>query len=143
MNNILYTRTLCFFLAAGFALLSGCATLRPGHDAASAGAGITIERVHPSLAGQMLDFRYRVVDREKARASLNRQTRLYLVDQATGSRLEVPNMPKLGKLRQLPENIEGDRVYWMFFGNPGGLVKPGGMVMLVINDVRYEDIVVQ
>jgi hypothetical protein len=128
-------------------LLSGCAARGPEPlsktAALSDDAGIRVERIHPSAGGQMLDVRYRVTDKEKAKAALHRQARLYLVDQATGTRLDVPNMPKIGKLRQLPEGAESDRMYWMFFGNPGGLVKPGSRVTMVINEVRLENIVVQ
>lgn len=133
-------------LIAGLVLLSGCASRRSDQvsgTGAASDAGIRVESVHPSLGGQMLDLRYRVMDSEKAKAALHRQARLYLVDQATGRQLDVPNMPKLGKLRQLPEGAESDRIYWMFFGNPGGLVKPGGRVTMVIDDVRFEDIVVR
>jgi hypothetical protein len=91
----------------------------------------------------MLDMRYRVVDQEKAEKLLQRKTPLFLIDQATGRQLTVPNMPKVGRLRQLPAGGDADRIYWMFFGNPGGLVKSGGKVTLMVGDVRIEDIVVQ
>jgi hypothetical protein len=133
-------------MIAGLVLLSGCAA-RTGSQAAQAAAvetaGIAIERVHPTVNGQMLDVRYRVTDREKAKATLNRQARLYLIDQRTGTRLEVPNMAKVGKLRQLPDGMESGKIYWMFFGNPGGLVKPGSRVTMVANEARFEDILVQ
>lgn len=91
----------------------------------------------------MLDMRYRVVDAEKAKHVLNRQAQVYLIDQASGAKLPVPNMAKVGKLRQLPETTESDKVFWMFFGNPGGMVRPGARVTLVIDGIRIEDIVVQ
>jgi hypothetical protein len=135
-------------LVACLIVLSGCAGLKQGgpaasHTAPADTAGIKIERIHPTAGGQMLDMRYRVVDAEKAKHVLNRQAQVYLIDQASGAKLPVPNMAKVGKLRQLPETTESDKVFWMFFGNPGGMVRPGARVTLVIDGIRIEDIVVQ
>jgi hypothetical protein len=138
-----------FFLIAGFFILSGCASVKPvdqsdGRAAAPAEAsGIKIERIHPSVGGQMLDMRYRVVDVGKAKLAMNRTAQIYLIDQASGMKLPVPNMAKVGKLQQHPEKTEGDKVFWIFFNNPGAMVKPGAKVTLVIDGIRIEDIVVQ
>jgi hypothetical protein len=136
-------------LFAGLFILNGCASVKPAEQTAvqavtaSDAAGIKIERIHPTAGGQMLDMRYRVVDTNKAMLALNRKADVYLIDQASGMKLPVPNMAKVGKLRQLPETAENDRIFWMMFSNPGALVKPGARVTLVINGIRIEDIVVQ
>jgi len=49
-------------------------------------------------------------------------------------------MAKVGKLRQLPAADNSDRIYWMFFGNPGGQVKRGDMVTLVVDGRNVQDI---
>ena len=124
-------------------------SVRPGeqavaHPAAPAdAAGIKIERIHPSAAGQMLDMRYRVVDHEKAKGVIKRGAQIYLVDQSSGARLPVPDMAQVGKLLQRPDQGEKDKIFWIFFSNPGAIVKPGARVTLVIDEIRIKDILVQ
>ena len=96
-----------------------------------------------AAGGNFLDMRYRVTDPAKAGEVLKRNARLELTDQATGTVLAVPTMAKIGKLRQLPGNTKDGRVYWVFFNNPGGLVKPGGKVTLNIGEARISDISVE
>jgi hypothetical protein len=105
--------------------------------------GIQIVRVQPAVKGLMLDLRYRVTDPERARELLKQTTPLSLVDQATGNVLPVPNMAKVGKLRAIPVSDDAQKVYWVFFNNPGGMVKPGSKVTLIIGDVRIRDITVE
>ena len=105
--------------------------------------GIRVERITYAVGGMKLDLRYRVTDIKKARQTLTEKTSLALIDQATGSVLGIPNMPKVGKMRQLPTQDESWRVYWMMFDNPGVLVKRGGKVTLVIGEVRIKDIIVE
>jgi hypothetical protein len=134
---------------AGLLVLSGCMSVRPGeqavaHPAAPAdAAGINIERIHPSAAGQMLDMRYRVVDHEKAKGVIKRGAQIYLVDQSSGARLPVPDMAQVGKLLQRPDQGENNKIFWIFFSNPGAIVKPGARVTLVIDEIRIKDILVQ
>jgi hypothetical protein len=105
--------------------------------------GIQIVRVQPAVKGLMLDLRYRVTDPEKARELLKQTTPLSLVDQASGAVLPVPNMAKVGKLRAIPVSDDTQKVYWVFFNNPGGMVKTGSKVTLVIGDVKIKDITVE
>lgn len=105
--------------------------------------GIKVERVTYAVGGMKLDLRYRITDIEKAKKIFTNGTHLALVDQVTGRILEVPNMPKVGKLRQIPSQNEAWRVYWIMFDNPGVLVKRGGKVTLVIGDIKIKDIVVE
>lgn len=103
--------------------------------------GIEIISIRQTAAGHMLDFRYRVVDPEKAAPLFVRQTKPYLIDQASGKVLAVPDMPKVGALRSTNTPQKG-RTYWMFFGNPG-VVKAGGKVSVVIGDFRVENLTVE
>ena len=92
-----------------------------------------------TAAGHMVDFRYRVVDAEKAAPLFKRQTKPYLLHQASGQALGVPNTAKLGPLRNSNAPQEG-RTYWMFFGNHQRVVKTGDMVTVAIGDFRVTDI---
>lgn len=114
----------------------------PAPDPLAEKWGIHITGIHMSANNYMVDFRYRVLDAEKAKALFDRQTNPYLIDQASGKVLAVPNTAKLGPLRS--SNLPRDgRIYWMFFGNRGGLVDKGSKVTVVIGDFRAEDLVIQ
>lgn len=105
--------------------------------------GIRVERITYAVGGMKLDLRYRVTDLLKAQKIFTSNTPVVLVDQITGTKLGVPNMPKVGKLRQVPNQNEKWRLYWMMFDNPGALVKKGGKVTLLIGDVKIKDIIVE
>ena len=96
-----------------------------------------------SASGFMIDIRYRVIDLEKAQLVLNKKTRLRMIDQKTGAILPLPDMPKVGKLRQTPITDEPSRIYWMFFRNTGGVVKHGSKLTLALDGVSIKDLVVE
>lgn len=104
-------------------------------------AGIKIVSLRPTGGGQMLDLRFQVVDPEKAKAVLDKNKKAYLLDGKTGKTLPVP-VTKAGALRQTTLKPEAGRVYFMLFTNPGGMVKEGSRVNLVIGDFRKDDIIV-
>ena len=101
--------------------------------------GIELVAMRSTAAGHMVDFRYRVLDAEKADPLFKRQTKPYLIHQASGKVLAVPNTAKLGSLRNsnTPQN---GRTYWMFFGNHHGIVQSGDMVTVAIGDFKVADI---
>ena len=101
--------------------------------------GIELVAMRSTAAGHMVDFRYRVLDAEKAAPLFKRQTKPYLLHQASGQALEVPNTAKIGSLRNSNTPQEG-RTYWMFFGNHQRVVKKGDMVTVAIGDFRVTDI---
>lgn len=103
--------------------------------------GIDILGVRRVASGLMLRFDYRVVDPARAVRLNDRHARPYLLDEATGTALAVPTMENIGELRQLAP-FQVDRSYFILFGNPGGLVKRGGRVTLVVGDARAEQLVV-
>jgi len=103
--------------------------------------GISIEGIRLSAAGTMLDFRFRVLDSEKAAALFDRKVKPYLLHLESNYVLSVPNPPKVGPLRNSTKPKEG-RIYWMFFGNPGRFVKAGNRVTVIIGDFRAESLIV-
>jgi hypothetical protein len=104
--------------------------------------GIRIISLRPTALGHMLDLRFQVVDPEKAKPILDRNTKSYLVDQKSGKTLPVP-VTKSGSMRQTTLKPESGRVYFILFSNPKGMVKENGRVALVIGDFKKEDISVQ
>lgn len=93
-------------------------------------------------SGVMIRFTYRVVDPQKAKALSDKRLKPYLVDERAHVKLVVPNMEKVGQLRQSAAPEEG-RSYWMLFSNKGGFVKRGDRVSVVIGKFHADELVVQ
>ena len=98
--------------------------------------------MHPVSSGYMLAFRYRILDAEKAAILNEKRSKAFIIDEASDVRLSVPAMENIGELRQSPRPEEG-RIYYILFGNPGKLVKPGGHVDVVVGRFRADGIIVE
>lgn len=107
--------------------------------------GIRVEGLRLTAAGSMLDFRYRVLDTQKAAPILDGRTKPLLFDEARGAKLGVPDTPVLGRIRQTARNhkILTDRSYFIMFGNPGKALQSGDKVTLLLGQVRITDLTVQ
>ncbi len=104
--------------------------------------GIEILYVRQTAAGYMLEFRYKVLDAKKAASLFERQTKPILTHVKSGAKLIVPTPAKTGALRNSNLPLAG-RTYWMFFANPGKLVKPGQRVNIEIGDFMVKNIIVK
>ena len=104
--------------------------------------GVEVVYVRQAASGYMLEFRYKVLDPEKAIPLFERQTKPVLTHAETGARLIVPTPAKTGALRNSNAPL-ADHTYWMFFANPGKLVQPGEHVNIEIGDFLVEGLVVQ
>jgi TPR repeat protein len=105
--------------------------------------GIEVKGLRLSAAGYMLDFRYRVLDPVKAAPLLERKIQPYLLDEASGARLAVPDAPKVGQLRATSRNkVIAGRTYYMLFANPGRYLRAGSKVTLVAGDARISSLTV-
>jgi len=104
--------------------------------------GVEIVGVRRISSGLMLRFNYRVLDPARAVALNDKRTRPFLIDDATNTALSVPAMENVGELRQVAP-YQPNRMYFMIFGNPGGLVKHGSRVTLVMGNLRAEGLLVE
>lgn len=104
--------------------------------------GVEVMDVRQTAAGYMLEFRYRVLDAEKAKPLFERRTKPALTHGETGAKLIVPTPAKTGALRNSNPPIAG-RTYWMFFANPGKMVRPGHHVNIEIGEFRVDGLVVR
>jgi hypothetical protein len=104
--------------------------------------GIEILYVRQTAAGYMLEFRYKVVDAKKAQALFERQIKPLLTHVESGAKMVVPTPAKTGALRN-SNPPKDDHIYWMFFANPGQLVKPGEHVSIEIGEFVVKNLVVQ
>ena len=106
--------------------------------------GIKIVGLRRSAVGYMLDFRYRLLDPAKASPLLDRKIRPYLLDEATGAKLGVPDAPKVGQLRPTSRNnVIPGRNYYILFANPGRYLQAGSKVTLIAGDARISHLTVE
>lgn len=104
--------------------------------------GVEVEYVRQTAAGYMLEFRYRVLDPDKAGPLFDRQIKPVLTHVESGATFVVPTPAKTGALRNSNPPLAG-HTYWMFFANPGKYVQPGQHVNIAIGEFRAEGLVVQ
>jgi hypothetical protein len=104
--------------------------------------GIQILNIRLTADSHMLDFRYRVVDEQKAAPLFSPKIKPLLVDENTGAVMAVPNVPKVGSMRSTRKPVR-DRTYFMLFANPQKHIQPGHKVTVVIGDCRVEHLVVE
>ncbi len=95
--------------------------------------GVEVVGLRITGAGHMIDFRYRVVDAEKAAALHGPASDPKLIDLATGRKLAVPRPPKLGPLRS---NV-------VMFANMGGILEAGAEVAIDLGGLRIDRIRIQ
>jgi hypothetical protein len=98
--------------------------------------------VRATASGSLIRFSYRVVDAQKAAVINDKSKAPYLIEERMGIALQIPQMEKIGQLRQTstPEN---GREYWMAFSNKNKLIKPGSRVDITIGTFRINDLVVE
>jgi len=104
--------------------------------------GVDELRVKVAESGQLIRFNYRVLDPGKAAALNNKKIEPQLLDAQAGVKLVVPEMEKVGKLRQSSTPKAG-MSYWMAFSNPTLAVKRGHRVDVVIGSFRASNLVVE
>lgn len=101
--------------------------------------GVEVVALRLTGADYMLDFRYKILDTDKAAELFERANKPVLIHNSTGARLEVPRPAKTGPLR--PTNPpQAGRTYFMLFSNPG-VVHAGDEVTVQIGDFEAKVIV--
>ena len=101
--------------------------------------GVEVVALRLTASDYMLDFRYRVLDPDKAATLFERANTPVLIHHGSGAELEVPRPAKTGPLR--PTNPpEAGRIYFMFFANPG-MVQAGDEVTVQIGEFEADLVV--
>lgn len=143
-----FSLLLIFLLAFIQAFLPGC-SMKGGAATGMALVeekwGIKVEGLRLTAEGHMCDFRFRVLDAAKAAPLLSRKSPASLINESTGTMSFVPAPPKVGPLRQtvkLGSPLEG-RTYFIFFANPGKLIKPGTKATVSIGEFVLAGLEVQ
>jgi len=104
--------------------------------------GVGELRVKTAESGELIRFNYRVLDPHKAAALNDKKVEPKLFDSQAGVSLVVPQMEKVGKLRQ-ESTPKAGMTYWMAFSNPTQAVKRGHHVDVVIGSFRANNLVVE
>lgn len=104
--------------------------------------GIDSMTVKYTESGEMIRFSYHVLDPDKAAALNDKNVEPTLIDPQAGVQLVVPQMEKIGQLRQSSAPVSGKQ-YWMAFSNNGRRVRPGHRVDVQIGSFRAEGLVVE
>ena len=104
--------------------------------------GVDSLTVKYTESGEMIRFSYRVVDPGKAAALNDKTAEPSLIDPQAGVKLVIPEMEKVGKLRQSSTPIAG-KSYWMAFSISGRRVRPGDRVDVQIGNFRAQGLVVE
>lgn len=127
-------------------LCAGCvggSAVSPPAVSGAAELGIEVQGIRLTAAGYMLDFRYRVLDRDKAMPLFRPDIQPILVHQGSGARFAVPVPAKVGALRQTSMTPEVDRGYFALFANPGRFVEAGDRVAIEVGAVIIDGLVVE
>jgi len=104
--------------------------------------GVGELRVKAAESGQIIRFDYRVLDPAKATVLNDKKIEPKLIDPKARVVLVVPQLEKVGALRQSSTPKAG-MTYWMGFSNPTLAVKRGDRVDVVIGSFRATSILVE
>jgi len=104
--------------------------------------GVGDFHVKVAESGELVRFNYRVVDPKKAAVLNDKKLEPELDDAQARVKLSVPQLEKVGKLRQ-ESTPKAGMTYWMAFSNPTLAVKRGHRVDVVIGSFRATNLVVE
>ena len=106
--------------------------------------GVEIQSLQMTAGGYMMDFRFRVLDVEKAKIFFDHRVKPYLHVEKSNAKLPVPMASKVGAFRSTDrgKNIKANKNYYIVFGNPDAHVKRGEKVTLVVGDFKVEGMTV-
>ena len=103
--------------------------------------GIDSLNVKWTESGEVIRFSWRVLDPQRAKALNDKTTNPSLIDPRAGVSLVVPQMEKIGALRN-SSTPEVGKSYWMAFSNKGLLVKRGDRVVVLVGPFKADGLVV-
>ena len=102
--------------------------------------GVKLISLNLTSAGFMMDFRFRVLDADKALSLFDHRIKPHVVAERSNIKLPVPMAAKVGAMRPTNrgKNIKADKNYYMIFANPDRHVKSGEKVTVIIGDFKVE-----
>lgn len=108
-------------------------------DGLAARHGIELSLIGTTAAGGLIDFRYQVVDPDKANPIIHDVDLLpKLIVEDSGAMLALTSLP-----HHSATELELGRTYYFLFANANNAIRRGSEVTVVMGDVRFEHFVVQ
>ena len=104
--------------------------------------GVEVIGVRRTAHNFMLDFRFRVVDKELSKPLFDGSKFPVLTSEKTGAKVIVPTPPKVGQLRQT-KPVEAGKTCFMVFANPHQHIKRGDLVTIELGDFKVQHLVVE
>lgn len=105
--------------------------------------GVEVVSLRLTAAGTMVDLRLKVTDPDKAATVLGGGNLPLLRLKGSRTALAVPAPAKIGPLKATSGKLETGRSYFVLFGNPGRMVKPGQAVDLRFGPYLIPDLTVE
>jgi hypothetical protein len=100
--------------------------------------GIRVTLIGVTAAGGMVDFRFKVLDQEKARVLTKEHDLMPVLSvQNTDTRLAMPG----GGMHSM--TLQNGKVYYLLFGNSKGTVKPGTPISVAFGEMQLKPIPAQ
>ena len=100
--------------------------------------GIRVTLIGVTAAGGMVDFRFKVLDQNKARVLTQEHNLMPVLNvQNTDTRLAMPG----GGMHSM--TLQNGKVYYLLFGNSKGVVKPGTSVSVAFGEMQLAPILAQ
>jgi len=104
--------------------------------------GISVTALRLTGGDHFVDFRYRVLDPDKAAVILNREEKAILVHEASGREYPV-SVNKLGPMRGTTVKPEANRQYVILFSNVNKMLKKGDKVSVLVGDAKIENLTLE
>lgn len=114
---------------------------RLGHpasaEAVEAAWGVQITQVAVTAGGGLIDFRFRVIDPDKAGPLFTLAKRPLLIAEDSGA--------VIGSLMHPPHShdLVPGQVHFLIYNNTGGAIRRGAAISVVLGDQRLEHIIVK
>lgn len=100
--------------------------------------GVTVKLIGVTAAGGMVDFRFKVLNKEKAEFLVGGAVDIKLLHVSSG--VELPASQEHAAHRD--ELIDGS-IYYHFYPNVQNIVKPGDLIAVLFGSIRLEAIEAQ
>ena len=123
---------------AGFCLNAPAAELKPADELKQVDLlqdwGIEPVHIRVTAAGYMIEFRYKVLDSEKALILSDRKDFPYLLAQKSKAKLSVPFGATVGFLKSNRRFLKEGKNYIAMFSNEGQHLLPGDQVKVQVRN---------
>jgi hypothetical protein len=111
-------------------------TIVPTNPAIEERWGIRVSQINVTADGGLVDFRYIVLDADKALAMLQATKNLPVLTAEADGR--IVNSAALMTTRH---NLQPGLTYFLLYRNTNGAIKPGGAVTVTLGDLKLEHVI--